>query len=296
MPPITNQQIFDLLQAVKADVRAIREDFDIYRGKVEELEVKVTELETENTVLQERIKYLEESAKKNQVIVFGLQEDTEELLEEKILNLLTNTLAIEIHLETIDNLYRIGKKGKGSVRPVIIRFVRFLEKQVVLKNAHKLRGTGISICNDLTLQQQKDHKILYKYYKTAKDKGFSAKITGNRLVVNEETFNVKDLREVDEVAFCDFFINKKHIFRNNSAPATPESRTKADSEKTLSPVPTIDRTTPIKNSDIEERQKNQQIRTNQTPTITRIVTRTATGRTNSTSGSGRGAEKGKNKN
>lgn len=212
MSPVTNQQIFDLLQEVKqqnccikTDIQSIKEDLSSYREKVQDLEVRVCELEGENTYLRGRLENIERSSRKNQVIVFGFKEESEDFLERRILELFRGTLSVNIQRQDIDNLYRIGKKGTSTSRPIIIRFVRFSEKQRVLKNLNKLKGTGISITNDLTLQQQEEQKILYKYCKVAKSRQFAVKIDKGHLVVNGETFTVKDLREAHEESFLDFF-------------------------------------------------------------------------------------------
>lgn len=301
MPPITNQQIFDLLQEVKVqnniiktDIKTIKEDLNYYKGKIQDLEDKVSELEGENTNLQKRVKNLEESAKKNQIIVFGLEEETEELLEDRILHFLTNNLSTNISAQNIDNIYRIGKKGRGNTRPVIVRFVRYLEKQLVLRNANKLKGTGISISNDLTHQQQQEQKILYKYFRIAKSKGFPAKIIKGQLVVHEEIFQVNDLKEADEVAFADFFINKKGLFPNNSAPATPDSGDETG-KKTLTQISPIPPTVKSRLAKTPRLKTEKKLRTQNKsyPTVSRIVTRIASGRTNSTSSSGKGGERSK---
>lgn len=294
MSQITNQQIFDLLQEVKqqnriiqSDIQSIKGDLSSYREKIQDLEIKVCELESENFNLKRKFKYLEESTKKNQIIVFGLKEETEDFLEKRVLKLFCGTLSVNIQPQNIDNIYRIGKKGNNTSRPIIIRFVRFLDKQLILKNLSKLKGTGISITNDLTPEQQEDQKILYKYYKIAKSKEFAAKINKNQLVVNGESFSIKDLKEAHEESFIDFFINKTQLFRNNSAPATPDSRAKPKDTQTS---PHSYETSP-KNQVLQskESEKSRILEKKQTP-VTKISTRATTGRTKSTS-SGKSADR-----
>lgn len=299
MSVITNLQIFELLQEVKlqnntikTDVQAIREDLSRNEERIRELEDKVSELERENSTLQKRVQSLEESSKKNSIIIFGLAEETEDTssLKEEILSLFNNTLSIEVSIQDIDNLYRTGKR-RDIARPVIVRFVRFSDKQKVLRSAHKLKGTSLSIKNDLTLQQQQEQKILYKFFKLAKDKGHLAKIIRNKLIVNEEVFSAHDLLEADEISFSDFFINKKQLVRNNSAPVTP-SRSNEDKQKSPAKTQQPAASQPHQGRNIKSKEKGE-IEVNQSPTKTRIITRTAKGRTNSTSQKGSGEHKSK---
>lgn len=231
MMPISNQQIFELLKEVKeqnntikSDVQSIKADLGEYKIRIQELENKVCELEGDNTNLRVKLRHFEEKEKKNQVIVFGLKEETEDLLEERVLDLFVNTLKLNIESQDLDNIYRIGT---GSARPIIIRFVRYLNKLQILRNLSKLKNTGISIASDLTFEQQQDKKLLYKYYRIAKENGFSVKIIKNQLVVDENVFSIAELREVHPETFGEFFINKKQLFPSNSAPATPEVQSRS---------------------------------------------------------------------
>lgn len=289
MSVITNLQMFELLQEVKqqnntikTDVQAIKEDLSRDKERIRELADKVSELERENSTLQKRIQGLEESSKKNSIIIFGLAEETEDSssLKEEILSLFNNTLSIEVSLQDIDNLYRTRKRG-DTARPVIVRFVRFSDKQIVLRSTHKLKGTSLSITNDITLQQQQEQKTLYKFFKLAKNKGHLAKIIRNKLIVNEEVLSVHDLLEADEISFSEFFINKKQFVRNNSASVTPS---RSNGDKQNSPAKTQQPATsqPHQRKNIKSKEK-EEIEVNQSPTKARIITRTAKGRTNSTS-------------
>lgn len=201
-------------------------------------------------------------------------------------------MSINIQPQDIDNFYRIGKTDKKTSRPIIVRFVRFIEKQLILKNLSKLKGTGISITNDLTPEQQEVQKVLYKYCRIARSKQLTAKINKNQLVVNGEHFTIEDLKGVYEETFGDSLINKNQLFRNNSAPATPDSQASAKDSRNspncyyTSPKNQVLLPKALEKPKIQEKK--------QTSPVKKISTRAASARTNSTS-SGRSVDRDKNK-
>lgn len=316
MTAVTNQQIYDLLQEVKvqnndlkADIKEIRRDLGKYRVKVQELEDRVVELESEKSYLRERVRHFEEFERKNQVVVFGLDEREDDSLEERTLEIFSRVLSVNVKSQDLDNIYRIGRRTEDRIRPVIVRFVRLLAKNQILKHLSKLKGTGITIINDLTFEQQQDKKLLYKYFKIAKSKNFQAKIIKNCLLVNDNSFTVTELREASEETFTDFFINKKQLFTNNSAPATPEVQGRLEisspitGEEIIPPEPKKVQSPQQQQSGVKEvpkqleevkpreKTKKQDTRNQgqSTPSITR-TTRQA-GRSNSTSSFGKPADK-----
>lgn len=303
---ISNEQIFDLLQEVRqqnivisADIREIKQVLREYQARIEELEGKVRELEGDNSVLRERVEHLEGAGKRNQIILFGFEERVEDSLERRVLDLFSEVLLMNISPLELDNVHRIGSRKEDRSRPVIIRFVRFSVKRQVLQNISKLRGTGIAIANDLTLNQQQDHKLIYKYYKIAKSKNFEVKIVKNQLIVNNNKFTATDLREASGEAFTDFFINKKQLYPNSSAPATPTRERRSISQDHQSPQKDtevskskLDEATDPKPAEERRGEKNRRQDSKDQGSSAPIITRqTRQARTNSTSSSGKPAER-----
>lgn len=306
MSPITNQQLFDLLQEVKAQNNAIKTDVAVikevlanFRQTIDELENKVSVLETDNTDLRQTLKVLEESQRRNQIVIFGINEEVEDSLERRILDFFSNILLVNIHSQDIDNIYRVGKKDNKShkERPIVVRFTRFLTKKLIFKNLSKLKGTGFSISHDLTREQQEAKKVLYKFYKLAISKNFEAKILKNQLLVNGEVFTVVDLKEADEITFSDFFINKKRLFRNNSAPTTPISQDKTQATASTSEVTPPPQTTSqqisLEEPKVCEGKKIQQIKDREAKSSasSKVRTRAVSSRAGSISSAGKCAEK-----
>lgn len=105
-------------------------------------------------------------------------------------------MSCRIRSEDINNLYRIGRSTNS---PVLIEFISYLKKTFVFKNASKLKGSNISIFHYLCPEDREEHKILRIHLKIAKEKNLQAKIKGNRLEINGESYTVEKLeKEEDE--------------------------------------------------------------------------------------------------
>ena len=67
----------------------------------------------------------------------------------------------------IDIAHRLGKFEENKIRPVIVKFIQRQLKITVLRNTKKLKGTNLSINEDLT---QLNQKVLSSVRLKAKDK------------------------------------------------------------------------------------------------------------------------------
>lgn len=221
MGPISNEQIFELLEKISQDVQELKQDFANYKEEVEILKTSLVALENDNLKLKEKLLSQEELLRKRNILVFRIAETDNESLEQVVLQLLNNKLKINITINDIDNFYRIGNKDPNKARPILIKFTRELTIREVFRNVKKLKGTGISIALDLTQEKRADNKILYQFFKIAKEKQFSAKIIKNKLIINKDEYTVDTLKTLNKRTFLEPFVDKQSLFVNNSAPPTP---------------------------------------------------------------------------
>lgn len=144
--------------------------------------------------LEQRCLYLERKLRKNNIVIFGLKIDGDDLVNQTITRI--NEL-FDLHVTTSDfnNIYKIGK---GTDRPIVVEFVSFLKKKEIFSKPEKLRalkGTDISVSNDLCQEDRRDQKILRGHLKTAREKGQQARLVGNKLEVDKKLYAIRDLKE-----------------------------------------------------------------------------------------------------
>ena len=85
-----------------------------------------------------------------------------------VINELKSEMDLDISPGDIDRTHRIGVPSKGRNRPIIIKFVRYLDSRRVFTNKKRLNGKNISITESLT-------KIRMSAFKEARNKfGYSS--------------------------------------------------------------------------------------------------------------------------
>lgn len=126
------KQVSESLSAVKSDVKA--------------LDTKVSSLTNE---VYDTMDALEQYSRGNNLRIYGMQEEKNEVLMEKIIDLCHTKLKIEISSSDIDVCHRLSGR-EGASRPVIVRFCRRSVRNSIFYNKAKLKGTKFIVREDLT--------------------------------------------------------------------------------------------------------------------------------------------------
>lgn len=154
---ITLDEIANLIKGLQVEIRQGNEQFQIYREQLENTKQRVSDLEGVQIDIirvldetQSEVKYLRESQRRNNLMLFNIKEEqgetTSDLLK-LVRDIFLTKLEISLMSTDISNIYRVGKiKGE---RPILIKLHCLWQKFEILKAAKKLRGSNISISEDL---------------------------------------------------------------------------------------------------------------------------------------------------
>ena len=72
-------------------------------------------------------------------------------------------------------LHRLGKPNAGKLRPIIARFLRYSDKELVTDQARKnLQGTDFAVFDDIPKTLYDSRKTQLKKLKEAREKGYTA--------------------------------------------------------------------------------------------------------------------------
>jgi len=121
----------------------------------------VKSIKTQVSVIQNRVKKLEIEDKRRNIIVLGIKEETQENWKTRaqIISDLANKLGITSI--DYDEAKRIGfRKNPAKDRPMLIRLVRMHDKQEIMSQRSKLKGTKIFINDDLSAEDRKIQSIM----------------------------------------------------------------------------------------------------------------------------------------
>ncbi len=127
--------------------------------EADELKKRLDDWTDDTSETTRKLNDLEQYTRRNSIRLFGISEskDKHENCDIIVTNLARDKLGVNIDVHEIDRSHRVGKKpnepGKKP-RPIIVKFATYRSRQKLIRNRRKLKGTGITIKEDLTRSNQ----------------------------------------------------------------------------------------------------------------------------------------------
>ncbi|CAG9765614.1 unnamed protein product [Ceutorhynchus assimilis] len=180
----------DIKLLLQKQTKELKEEFN---KKIKPIDRKVEENTSRILKLEERNIVLERKLRKNNVIIFGLENQQQESLANYVIAKINTLFELNLELTDINNIYQLNRDPKS---PVIIEFSTFLKKLEIFKSTEKLkelRKHKISVSNDMCPENRRDHKILRKHFKLAKESNKTCKIQGLRIQIEDKWYTAADL-------------------------------------------------------------------------------------------------------
>ena len=108
---------------------------------IQDLKSEVDSLSTKVEKLEKRQDQQEQYSRRNCLLAHGIGEEKEEITDEVITNTLNEKLDLEITLQDIERMHRIGEleKTRGKTHPIIVKFVWYNNWNQVFRNKKKLK-------------------------------------------------------------------------------------------------------------------------------------------------------------
>ena len=171
---------------LKCCFEALKSEFSNQNKLVVELRAEIDAQKASS----ERIDYLEDQSRRNNLRIDGIEEDQGETWEhvaEKVKGLVRNKIGIQGEVP-IERAHRVGKPFGDRPRTIVARFRNFPDKDNILKNASKLKGSSLYINEDLCQASRDKRKEQLPQLKQARSEGKIAYFVHTRLVIKERTF------------------------------------------------------------------------------------------------------------
>ncbi|XP_073972892.1 uncharacterized protein isoform X2 [Rhodnius prolixus] len=163
------------LATFKNDFKVIEEKLEIIISDNKNLKAEIVHLKEENKEIKRNLEFLLRKSKSKNLIG-GLEEIS--VTENKITavqDFLNRALGVNDLM--IDRILPIGRN-----KSILVEFLKISDVQLVLRNAKKLRGTGIWINRDLSYQDRQKRKNLLEVKKRILDKDKEAKVLNLRKI------------------------------------------------------------------------------------------------------------------
>ena len=183
------------LNDVKTQVTTTNEKFDSVTPKINALERDMSAVKKEVVALKERTIQLEAYIKCDNLIFGGLTESNPEDCENKVKFLISNSLKLPCEDMKFVRAHRLGKYVPGKVRPIIVRFHFFGDRQSVWKARGELKDTNFWVSEDFPKEIQERRRTLKQILSYAiQTKGKENKfLAGDRLFIDGDMYTVDTL-------------------------------------------------------------------------------------------------------
>lgn len=124
------------------------------------------------------------------LIVYGVQEANEETTEvlERAVNKNIFEDILQLRNIAIEKIHRLGRPAPNKTRPIILKLLDLRQKADILKNAHKLRDTNLSIGQDFSQSVRFIRKKLWDSAKLNRERKEKVSLSFTTLYINRKAY------------------------------------------------------------------------------------------------------------
>lgn len=194
--PISEMSVGEFLTILDPKLKesissAVSEAIAPLKCQVQDNTENIQSLMEENSKLQKTIeaqaKMIEDQKRQNNLIIHGLADSNPtDTPTDTLRQFLEEKLSISVQPHEINFAKRIGAVREEKPRTMVASFTSLNTKISVLKNAHKLKGSNISISKDYNKITMETRKELLPLIHSLKQKGFDAKLRDADILIDNK--------------------------------------------------------------------------------------------------------------
>lgn len=173
---------------------------------------------TNVTAMERKLDELDNGSQWSNLIVYRFPEDDKG--NQRDLDVETNEKIIrnvlKLKLVAIELFRRLGKAATNKVRPVILKLLDFRDRNKILQNCSKLKGSSFAIGEDFSPRVRNYRRNLWKAAKIKKTSGDEVSLVYDKLKINNDLFCSDEDTNCIRPAFCN-----SHRKRNAEAKCGP---------------------------------------------------------------------------
>ena len=198
------EPIYERLDSIEGWVKSYKNEIQILQKQLDDRESKISMLESELNVVKKRQIALESHSRRSNLKIFGIPESKGEIIECKLDQFFFES-GLEIDCHALDRAHRLGpfKSGQKQPRPVIIKFIRSVDREYIWRTANKRPGRGIYVQEDFPIEIENNRRRLLPVYhaiqavrNTDGSPKYYAKLSADRLIVNKQVYSVDSLEDL----------------------------------------------------------------------------------------------------
>lgn len=159
----TYQRLIDYSEENRGSIHDLKVNMEEAEKDVKKLHNLVESQQEQLDILKRTNNDLEQYSRRNCVRIFGIPEHRGEDPDQLVINdVFRKHLNLDISVANIERCHRVGKMASDKHRALIVKFCSYRVRRQVIASRRKLKGTKISIQEDLTVRNQALYQKVYK--------------------------------------------------------------------------------------------------------------------------------------
>lgn len=160
---------------------------------------KVSELECSLASMAKKLDDLENRSRRSNLIVYGVNEqdnETTEKLEKAVIKEIFQDV-LGVNILGVERIHRLGRPKQGldnKPRPVILKLLDFRDKDRVMKNCPKLKGSAFSVSEDFSQAIRDVRKKLWLRTKENRDRHEKVRLVYDKVNVDGHVYRWDESR------------------------------------------------------------------------------------------------------
>ena len=183
------------------NISSLRQENQRLKVKLLEAEGQIIRMEGSIDRLNSKCEDLQLRSMSNNILVYNVPEQKGEVTYDLVMDILRNQVKIPdsfIHSERnpvapvqVDIAHRLGKQQSSRPRPIVVRLALRRGKEILYRYVKNLKGTGISITDQLPSGMQERREVQFRNFKQLKnqhkfDPDVKIKLVRDRIFINNE--------------------------------------------------------------------------------------------------------------
>ena len=222
----------DMLRSIHATIEdAVQKEFSKLMDRMDEQQSQLMDLEVENKAQAQEIAKLkaivekqqselgnlrhssdelEQYSRRNCLQFFGIPESEKESTDDLVCGIINNRLGVTVTTTDIDRSHRVGnpnkppaanngRHGVNRPRPIVVKFVSYRTRHLVISNRRLLKGTKVVIQEQLTKKNRELLSCAVKHPKVETAWTSDGRVIAKVKTTNNRTIN-RMIRNATELA------------------------------------------------------------------------------------------------
>ena len=189
------QTLSQIDQTEKID--ALEKKCKAQEHKAQQLETQLLEVKMHNKRMHEELLQVGMYSRRKNVRIHGLSHQNNPNVEEVVIQKLQE-VGIGISPQDIDRVHYIGQHKMGTHRSVLLRLLRWKDKQAILQKKDRLRQMNITIQDDYPSEVQERRKMLLPIFFKALElyPTLNPKFRVDRIILGGKIYTVDNINSI----------------------------------------------------------------------------------------------------